>query len=134
MPRLPRAFALVAAGILILSSGAHSLMGWPGLRTQLAATSAPAALVDGLAMGWHFAGMTMLVLGVLVLWLLAVSRSGVPNIRLPLLVIGGAYVLFGVGCAVLLGWDPFLLIFLVPGVLLAIAGMLLASRGTLSTR
>lgn len=123
MPRLPRALAAVAAAILLLSSGAHSLMGWPALRTQLAATNAPDALVDGLAMGWHFAGLTMLVLGVVVLWLLAVSRSGVPGIRVPLLVIGAAYVLFGVGCAVLIGWDPFLFTFLVPGVLLVVAGL-----------
>ena len=134
MPRLPRALALVAAVILVLSSGAHSLMGWPALRTQLSATNAPAALVDGLAMGWHFAGLTMLVLGVLVLWLLAISRSGAPSIRLPLLVIGGAYVLFAIGCALLLGWDPFLFTFLVPGVLLAVAGLLLAPRGTASPR
>jgi hypothetical protein len=124
MPRLPRALAAVAAVILILSSGAHSFMGWPGLRTELAAANAPDALVDGLAMGWHFAGMTMLVLGILVLWLLVAARSGAPSIRVPLLVIGVAYVLFGIKCAMLVGLDPFPLIFLVPGVLLSVAALL----------
>ena len=103
-------------------------MGWPGLRTQLAATNAPAALVDGLAMGWHFAGMTMLVLGIVVLWMLAVAKSGTPSIRVPLMAIGAAYVLFAVGCAVAIGWDPFLSIFLVPGVLLSLAALLMDSH------
>ncbi|HEU4720515.1 MAG TPA: hypothetical protein VFS59_04070 [Gemmatimonadaceae bacterium] len=129
MPRLPRALAAVAAVLLILSSGAHSFMGWPGLRTELAAANAPQPLVDGLAMGWHFAGMTMLVLGILVLWMLAAARFGAPSIRVPLLVIGVAYVLFGIKCATLIGWDPFLLTFLVPGLLLSGAALLVPPAG-----
>ena len=128
MPRLPRALTLVAAVIVILSSGAHSLLGWPGLRTQLAAASAPAALIDGLAMGWHFGGMMMLVIGVVILWLVAVGRDGTTNVWLPLFVIGLAYELFAIGCAVLLGFDPFLFIFLIPGALLSCAAAMLMTR------
>ena len=128
MSRLPRALAVIAAVILVLSSGAHSLLGWPALRAKLAETNVPADLIGGLAMGWHFAGLAMLVLGILVFWLLAISRRGAVSVALPLQIIGGAYELFAIGCFALLGWDPFLLTFLVPGTLLSGAGALMRSQ------
>jgi hypothetical protein len=121
MTRLPRALAILAAVILVLSSATHSLLGWPALRARLA----DAELVSGLAMGWHFAGLAMLVLGILVLWLLAAARRGVVDIVLPLQIIGGAYELFTIGCFAILGWDPFLLTFFVPGTLLSGAAALM---------
>jgi len=122
MPRLRNVLVTIASVILIASSGAHSLLGWPGLRAKLVATNAPADLIQGLAMGWHFAGISMLVFGILTLWMLRLSSG--TSIRLPLLLTGAAYVLFGLGCAVVIGWDPFLLIFLVPGALLSAAALL----------
>jgi len=128
MSRLPRALAVIAAVILVLSSGAHSLLGWPALRARLAEANVPADLIGGLAMGWHFAGLAMLVLGMLVFWLLATSRRSAVSVALPLQIIGGAYELFAIGCFALLGWDPFLLTFLVPGTLLSGAGALMRSQ------
>jgi hypothetical protein len=125
MSRLPRVLALIAAVILVLSSGAHSLLGWPALRAKLAEANVPADLVGGLGMGWHFAGLAMLLLGVLVIWLLAESRRSGANVVLPLQIIGGAYELFAIGCFALLGWDPFLLTFFVPGTLLSLAAALM---------
>jgi hypothetical protein len=125
MSRLPRVLAIVAAVMLVLSSGAHSLLGWPALRARLADANVPAELVSGLGMGWHFAGVAMLVLGMLVFWLLAESRRSGASVVLPLQIIGGAYELFAIGCFALLGWDPFLLTFLVPGTLLSVAAALM---------
>ena len=125
MSRLPRVLAIIAAVILVLSSGAHSLLGWPALRARLADANVPAELVSGLGMGWHFAGVAMLVLGMLVFWLLAESRRSGASVVLPLQIIGGAYELFAIGCFALLGWDPFLLTFLVPGTLLSVAAALM---------
>src|SRR5215210_8749447 len=102
MPRLRNLLVIAASVLLIASSGAHSLLGWPALRAKLDAASVPADLVQGLAMGWHFAGLAMLVLGIVTLWLLRAERHGA-DVRLPLFVIGGAYELFGIGCLVLLG-------------------------------
>jgi hypothetical protein len=76
-------------------------------------------------MGWHFAGLAMLVLGILVLWLLAESKRRATNVVLPLMVIGGGYVLFAIGCFAFIRWDPFLLTFFVPGALLSIAAVLM---------
>ena len=42
--------------------------------------------------------------------------------------IGLAYELFAIGCAVLIGFDPFLFIFLIPGALLSCAAAMLMSR------
>jgi hypothetical protein len=123
MSRLRNSLVIAASVLLIASSGAHSLLGWPALRAKLDAASVPADLVQGLAMGWHFAGLAMLVLGIVALWLLRAERRGA-NVRLPLFVICGAYELFGIGCLVLLGWDPFLLTFIVPGALLSAAAAL----------
>jgi hypothetical protein len=125
MSRLPRVLAIVAAVILVLSSGAHSLLGWPALRAKLAESNVSAELVSGLAMGWHFAGLAMLVLGILVFWLLGESGRNGASVVLPLQIIGGAYELFAIGCFALLGWDPFLLTFLVPGTLLSVAAALM---------
>lgn len=125
MSRLPRALAITAAVILLLSSGAHSIVGWASVRAKLAEANVPSELVVGLAMGWHFAGVAMLVLGILVLWLLAESRRSTTNVALPLQVIGGAYELFAIGCFAFIGWDPFLLTFFVPGTLLSIAAALM---------
>ncbi len=41
---------------MILSAPAHSLGGWPALRAELTRVDAPADLVLGLQIGWHFAG------------------------------------------------------------------------------
>jgi hypothetical protein len=43
----------------------------------------------------------------------------------------GAYELFTVGCFAMLGWDPFLLTFFVPGSLLSIAAALMRRPATL---
>jgi len=126
--RLPRALAYVAGALLVLSSAAHSFLGWAAMRPKMTAGNVPADLIDGIGMGWHFAGLAMLVLGLLVFWLLAVSRRGATNVRVPLLLIGCAYLLYATGCAVVVGWDPFLMTFFLPGILLSIAGALMPAQ------
>jgi len=56
---------LVAGALLILSAGAHSILGWKAMSEQLAQTNAPPDLVQGLRMGWMFGGPVMLVFGIL---------------------------------------------------------------------
>ena len=67
MSRLRTALVVAAGLVLIASSAAHSLLGWPSLSARLAAPHAPADLIAGLAMGWHFAGLAMLTFGLLAL-------------------------------------------------------------------
>ena len=63
MSRLRTTFVVAAGLVLIASSAAHSLLGWPPLLARLTAENAPLDLISGLAMGWHFAGLAMLTLG-----------------------------------------------------------------------
>jgi len=116
--------------MLIASSGAHSLMGWPALRAQLAAANVSPDLIAGLGMGWHFAGIAMLALGVIALWTVRASRASPRSVRFPLAVMAAAYLGFGIGAMVLLGWDPVQLLFLVPGAVLAMAAAAPAPRAT----
>jgi len=112
---------IVAGLVLIASSAAHSLLGWPQLRARLVATNAPADLITGLAVGWHFSGVSMLAFGVLVLWTFT-GRGPERLVSLvPARVIALVYVAFGVAALAVSGMDPFFLIFVVPGLMLLAA-------------
>ena len=77
-----RTILVVAAGlVLIASSAAHSLLGWPQLLVNLHSARVPLDLIGGLAMGWHFAGVAMLTLGLLALWLASVAQRSVERAR-----------------------------------------------------
>ncbi|HEX6641752.1 MAG TPA: hypothetical protein VF215_11600 [Thermoanaerobaculia bacterium] len=111
---------LVASLILILSSGAHSILGWKSLAAQLAATNAPADLVRGLQIGWEFGGFAMLAFGIIAATIFLRRLRGEAVSTLPTIVIGVFYVLFG-AWALLVSRDPFFLIMLVPGALMLLA-------------
>jgi hypothetical protein len=117
----------LAAAMQVLSGAVHSILGWPVLTQAFAATRVPPALVQGLAVPWHFAGLAMVTFGVIVaLTLLGAVRRPGESLE-PVAVIGIAYLLFGVvGMAVSRG-DPSFLIFIVPGVMLLLVAW--RSRG-----
>lgn len=123
MSRLRTTLVVAAGLVLIASSAAHSLLGWPSLGVRLAAVRAPADLIDGLAMGWHFAGLAMLTFGLLALWLASIAQRPV-SVRFPVGLIGVAYIGFAAGAAAAFGFDFIDVVFLVPGVLLATAALL----------
>jgi hypothetical protein len=123
MSRL-RTVLVVAAGlVLIASSAAHSLLGWPQMLVRLTAEHASLDLISGLAMGWHFGGVAMLTLGLLALWLASVAQRSI-DVRAPVGLIGVAYIAFGAGAAAALGFDVFQIVFLAPGVLLTAAALM----------
>ena len=124
MSRVRTLLGFAAGAILVLSSAAHSLLGWPQIAAALAKTSAPPDLVRGLAIGWHFGGVAMLLFGILVILLFAEARKGRPVSLRPALLIGGAYAVFGIGALAVSGVDPFFLVFIVPGLLLVAAALL----------
>jgi hypothetical protein len=111
----------VAGAMLIASSAAHSLLGWTQLRASLAKSEAPADLVTGLSIGWHFAGVAMLAFGCIVLTIFAdLLRRRSVSVR-PALVIAVVYVAFGIWALIISDNDPFFYVFIVPGFLLAVA-------------
>lgn len=112
---------LVGGAILILSSGAHSILGWRAMSLELAKTNAPAELVTGLQVGWMFGGAVMLVLGVLTIATFLNRYRGEAVSTLAPALISVAYLAFGAWAAVQTNFDPFFFIFIIPGVLLALA-------------
>jgi hypothetical protein len=121
MANLRRVAGIVAGVVLILSSGAHSFMGWPALRQQLADAGASADLQAGLQVGWQFGGAAMLTFGLVALWTFA-RRYEPSRPRTPAAIIAIVYVLFGLWAIIFTG-NPFFLIFIIPGSLLAFASM-----------
>jgi hypothetical protein len=118
MSKLTRGLGYAGAVIMLLSAGMHEFAGWPSLQDELAKAATPAPLVQGLAMVWHFAGLAMAMLALLLILHL---RGGQPR-RAPFLVVGIGYALFGIA-ELVLTHDPFPLIFVLPGVLLVAAGL-----------
>lgn len=106
---------------MLLSSIAHSVLGWRGLSQELAKAQVRPDLIGGLEMGWQFAGAAMVVFGVLALWVFVPRWKGDTRSTFPAFVIGAMYVLFWLWTLSRSGFVAFFLaVFLVPGLLLII--------------
>lgn len=107
--------------MLLLSSAAHSLLGWKALRAGLLQAHAPADLILDLSIGWHLAGVAMLIFSIVVIIVFTdVARGRAVSLR-PALVIGIGYLAYGCWALAVSEMNPFFLVFIIPGVLLVIA-------------
>lgn len=122
MKQFQNLLGLLAGAVLILSSAAHSLLGWKQMQKGLAAANAPANLVQGLEAGWLFGGVAILTFGCIALAVFANAFRGRPVSLLPTAIIALAYLAFGVWALVTTG-DPFFYIFIVPGAMLGLASI-----------
>jgi hypothetical protein len=121
MSKIRSVLGLIAGVILVLSSGAHTFLGWQALGAELARTNAPADLVNGLEIGWKWGGVAMLAFGITVIvTFLRRYRGEAASTFTPALV-SVAYIAFGAWALVHSSFDPFFFIFIVPGVILALA-------------
>ena len=120
MARFRAILGLLGGLILILSSGAHSFLGWKRLSAELAAVPVPPPLFLNVKVAWLFGGVAMFVLGIILVALFARRLQRVPVSGMPALVTGVAYVAFG-AWGILASGNLFFLIFVVPGVLLSLA-------------
>ncbi len=114
---------LIGGAILLLSAGAHSVLGWQAMSGELAKTNAPADLVQGLQVGWIFGGFVMVVLGAICINTFSKRFRGQPTSTFGPAIISVGYLAFGAWAAITTGGDPFFMIFVVPAVLLAIASI-----------
>ena len=121
MSRTRRVVGILAGALLVLSAGAHCFLGGAALRAELVAANVPADLLRGAMIGWYFGGIAMLAFGGIVLHTFARQRPPAPASLAPAQIVAATYLLFGVGALVATGFDPFFLVFLVPGLLLAAA-------------
>jgi hypothetical protein len=111
---------IVAGVLMIASSAAHSLLGWPQLQAKLADAHAPDELVKGLAIGWHWGAAAMVAFACIVLWTFLRRLQGDTVSLVPTGIVSAVYLAFG-AVAVAVTGDPFFLVFIVPGLMLAIA-------------
>ena len=121
MQRWRTVVGIIGGALLVLSSAAHSLLGWTVQRTGLEAVKAPPELVTNLGFGWHFAGLAMLTFGIIVLMQIAQAVRGRQGSLRPVLLIGVAYAVYGAWALIASGLEPFFLVFLLPGLLLLVA-------------
>ena len=123
MNRFRSILGLVVGVLMMLSGAAHSLLGWKQLRTELEPLHAPADLVRGIGAGWNFGGAAILAFGSIVVALFTQRLWGDAVSALPANVIGATYVVVGARALLVSHFDPFFLVFVVPGALLLIASV-----------
>ena len=121
MPRVGSILGLVAGVLMIASSATHVLFGWNVLEGALVRAHTPDELVSALGLGWRFGGAAMLAFGFIVMALFIHRLKGAAVSLRPAIVIGLTYVFFGVWALVASHFDPFFLVFVVPGVMVLIA-------------
>ena len=120
MSRTRTILGIVAGVLMLASSAAHSLLGWPRLSAALAESRAPEDLVQGLAVGWHWGGAAMVAFACIVLWTFLRRLQGDAVSLVPPGIVAALYLAFGVAALAVTG-DAFFLVFIVPGVMLGAA-------------
>jgi hypothetical protein len=115
-PRI--ALGIFVGALIVASSLAHSLLGWREFGARLVATQAPADLIIGLKIGWHFAGVAMFTFGAIVIWTFHNYLMRRPVSLRPAQIIGLVYLTFGLWALAVSRFDPFFFIFIVPGLTL----------------
>ena len=122
MTRARNILGLIAAILIILSSAAHSLLGWKALGAQLAAAGAAKDLIGGLRIGWQFGGAAMLTFGLVAGMIFFHRLRGEDVPTFPAFWTALLYVVFGAWALVVSGFEPFFVgVFLVPGAMLLFA-------------
>ncbi len=123
MTKFRAVLGIVAGALLLLSAGAHAMLGWKAMNDQLAQTNAPADLVLGLRLGWTWGAVPMVVFGILAITTFLARFRGTPASVFATRLIAAGYLAFGAWAAVTTSGDPFFMLFVVPGLLLAIASI-----------
>ncbi len=121
MNKVQKMLGNLGGALMVVSSAVHTFLGWPAVVDNLQKAKVPQELTAGLAMAWHFDGVAMLVFGLVTLWTMRALSLGRAASTLPLLLIGLAYLAFGIVQIIINNGDPFPLIFAVPGALLTAA-------------
>lgn len=130
MNRTQASIGYAAALLIVLSGAAHSVFGWKQMLSSLRASAAPPDLIKTLGIGWVFGGVAMLALGSIAIASTVKRRHDPTASLLPVRIIGIAYVAFGVGAMTITGFDPFFLVFVLPGLLLVAASWPGRAKGT----
>jgi hypothetical protein len=121
MSKTRNILGVITGIILILSSGAHSFLGWKSMRDQLVSVGAPDDLIAGLGIGWNFAGLAIFIFGCILLGVFIPRIRGRATALWPARLIGIAYTITGLVAYRMSSNTFFMTVFVVPGVLIALA-------------
>jgi hypothetical protein len=113
---------LLTGVLLILSSAAHSLLGWPPQREALLANHSAPELVFNLGIAWNFGGVAIFTFGCITLATFVRALRGRTYSLMPTALIGITYLAFGVAACVI-GQSLGFLVFVVPGLLLVFVSL-----------
>lgn len=122
MERLRIGIGFLVALFFALSFVAHSILGWGAVQAELATAQVPDMLVLPLGIAWRLGGAAMLIFaGIVAQAFVSRVRGESPSMFAPAL-IGAGYLAYGTWAWVSSGFEAFfLLLFMIPGALLALA-------------
>ncbi|HJQ40264.1 MAG TPA: hypothetical protein VKB93_24225 [Thermoanaerobaculia bacterium] len=127
MQKLRTALGLLG-GILMIGAGfMHSLMGWPEMLKTFAKTNAPADVVQGLAIPWHFTGVSMITFGAIIAALFLARLRGRPAASGAALALACVYLAFGIWVMAFIDANAFFFVIFILPPLLVFAGLPRAS-------
>lgn len=117
---------VLAGGVFItLSSAAHAFLGWPGLAAELEPFNPSDSVRQTVAIGWTFGSAAMLAMGLVTLLAFAeLPRAGAALASRVALVIGLAYLAFGIGAFAYSSGNPHFFGFMAIGLLLSLGAVL----------
>jgi hypothetical protein len=111
---------MIAGTFMLLSAGAHAILGWEAQRESLGVLGTPADQVARLSAGWHFGSVAMAAFGIAMLIcgfrLKRRDYSGIAMVR----IVAAAYVIYGVAAYITFDYEPSFLGFVALG---ALAGL-----------
>jgi hypothetical protein len=113
---------LFAAGLIIISSIVHSLVGWDNAQTALQEFKVSEDALQTVEIGWQFGAIAMFLLGCISLVTFVEAGRERPVSMIPTLLIGIVYVLFGFW-ALFASGNYLFFIYIVPGLLLGYASV-----------
>jgi hypothetical protein len=116
-----RIIGIVGAVLMIVSGLVHCFLGWPAMRQTLAKTNAGTDFLQGLAIPWFFAGMAMIAFGAIAIDALLRAWKDATSPLRHVAIIGVCYTAFAIAMAIFTGFNPVVLLFGVPGIMLLVA-------------
>ncbi len=107
---------MVTGVIVILSSAAHSALGWPEIRRGLTELRVDEDLAGAIAAGWYFGSAAMAAFGLMLIAFGMRLRRGDASALLPVRIIAACYLVFGLA-ALIIRKNPHFLLFVATGLM-----------------
>ncbi len=115
MNRIAQASLLLSGIFIALSAIPHFFLAWPAMNQKLLDLGAGNDLRHALFIGWSFGSVAMLVMGLLLGATWHGLKRGHASLNIIPLVMGSAYLLFGLAAFVYRDYNSHFFFFIIPG-------------------